>query len=146
MEENQSNEAYKIPPPIIISPIPLEIDCSDLEIIEDECVANAYRIAQKYAHVDIVEGLILVQDTDNGLLPVAHVWNKIGNLHFDATNERSWENRKKVNNVESINYFFVKVHVFEELKNKGIFEFCAVTLENIAGIKDFLFNQHLSKN
>ena len=30
MEENQPNEAYKIPPPIIISPIPIEIDCSDI--------------------------------------------------------------------------------------------------------------------
>jgi len=146
MEENQPNCAYKIPPPIIISPIPPEIDCSNIEIIEDECVVNAYRIAQKYPGVDIAEGLILIQDTDNALLAIPHVWNKIGDVYFDATNERSWDNRKKTNNVERITYFFIKLHQFEELQRKGTFEFCFETTENIAAIKDFLFNQNLSKN
>lgn len=146
MEKNQHNEAYKIPPPIVVAPIPTEIDCSDLEIIEDESVANAYRIAQKYAEVDIIEGLILIQDTDNGLLAVPHVWNKLGDVYFDATNERTWDERKKVNNVESITYFFIKLHEFEDLQREGTFEFCFETTENIAAIKDFLFNQNLSKN
>lgn len=146
MEENQHNEAYKIPPPIVVSPTPIEIDCSDLEIIEDECVANAYRIAQKYAEVDIIEGLILIQDSDNGLLAVPHVWNKLGDVYFDATNERTWDERKKANNVESITYFFIKLHDFEDLQREGTFEFCFETTENIAAIKDFLFNQNLSKN
>jgi hypothetical protein len=141
-----ADNAYNIPPPIILSPTPFEIDCADIEINADTCVANAYLIAQKYPSVEIAEGLILIHDTNNVLLAVPHVWNKIGNLYFDVTNERSWDERKKINKVESITYFFIKLHTFEAMQEKGSFEFCFETTENIAGIKDFLFNQGLSKN
>lgn len=144
--ENQSYEEYKIPAPIIIAQTPIEIDCSDIEINENTCVANSYLIAHKYPSVQIAEGLILIQDTDNGFLAVPHVWNKIGDLYFDVTNEKRWDKRKKINNVERITYFFIKIHTFEELHSKGTFEFCFETTENVAAIKDFLFNQNLSKN
>ncbi len=146
MEETNREEEFAMAEPITLSAIPNEIDCTDLEINSDECFENAYRIAEKYPETLIVEGLILMRDKDNGFWAVPHVWNKSGDCYFDVTNEKTWEKRKKRNNIESINYFLVQLHTIEAVRQKGFFEFCFSTTENIAAIKDFLFNHNLSKN
>ena len=146
MEETNREEEFTMAEPITLSATPEEIDCMDLEINSDECFENAYRIAEKYPETLIVEGLILIRDKDNGFFAIPHVWNKSGDCYFDVTNEKTWEKRIEKNNIESINYFLVQLHTIDAVRQKGFFQFCFSTIENIAAIKDFLFNHNLSKN
>jgi len=73
---------------------PTEIDFSNIEIKQGDCFINSYRVAKKYPQVEIVEGLILAIDIENGAKPMPHVWNKLGDIHFDVTKEKVWNGRE----------------------------------------------------
>lgn len=124
--------------PITISNTHAEIDFSNIEIKQGDCFINSYRVAKKYPQVEIVEGLILAIDIENGAKPMPHVWNKLGDIHFDVTKEKVWTGREELNETKDIKYFSVKFHSHTEFKNGDVFEFCFDTNENVAAIKNIL--------
>lgn len=137
MKEEKQNE-IKMAEPISVLKTPAEIDFSDLEIKQGDCFINSYRVAKKYPKVEIVEGLILAVDNENGAKPMPHVWNKLGDIHFDITKEKVWTGREELNETKDIKYFSVKNHLHTDFKNGDVFEFCFYTNENVAAIKDIL--------
>lgn len=136
-KEEKQNE-IKMAESISILKTPAEIDFSDIEIKQGDCFINSYRVANKYPKVEIVEGLILAVDNENGAKPMPHVWNKLGDIHFDVTKERVWTGREELNETKDIKYFSVKNHLHTDFKNSDVFEFCFDTNENVAAINDIL--------
>ena len=135
-EGRQNN--IKMAEEIIISNTPLEIDISKIEITQGHCFINSFRVANKYPHVEIVEGLILAIDSENGAKPMPHVWNKLGDIHFDVTKEKVWTGTEELNETKDIRYFSVKFHSHTDFKNGDVFEFCFDTNENVEAIKNIL--------
>jgi len=136
MKENENEDSIKMATPIVISNTPKEIEYNDIDIKQGECFLNSYRVANKYPDVEIVEGLIIMVDDENGATAMPHVWNKIGDTHFDVTSDRIWTGRKEREETKEINYFFVKTHNATDFKNGSVFEFCFDTNENVAAIKE----------
>lgn len=138
MKKEEKQNEIKMAESIKISNTPAEIDFSDLEIKQGDCFINSYRVGKKYPQVEIVKGLILAIDNENGAIPMPHVWNKLGDIHFDVTNEKVWTGREELNEKKDIKYFSVKFHLHTDFKNGDVFEFCFDTNENVAAIKDVL--------
>lgn len=138
MKKEEKQNEIKMAEPITISNTPAEIDFSNIEIKQGDCFINSYRVAKKYLQVEIVEGLILAIDIENGAKPMPHVWNKLGDIHFDVTKEKVWTGREELNETKDIKYFSVKFHSHTAFKNGDVFEFCFDTNENVAAIKNIL--------
>jgi hypothetical protein len=73
---------------ISISKTPHEIIFDDLEINQGECFVNSYRVAKKYPTIDIVEESIIVVDDKNAAKPMAHIWYKKGDIHFNVQKKK----------------------------------------------------------
>lgn len=138
MKKEEKQNEIKMAEPITISNTPAEIDFSDIEIKQGDCFINSYRVAKIYPQVEIVEGLILAIDIENGAKPMPHVWNKLNDLYFDATKEKVWNGREELNETKDIKYFRVKNHLHTDFKNGDVFEFSFDTNENVAAIKNIL--------
>ena len=138
MKEEEKHNEIKMAEQISISNTPAEIDFSNIEIKQGDCFINSYRVAKKYAQVEIVEGLILAIDIENGAKPMPHVWNKLGDIHFDVTKEKVWTGREELNETKDIKYFSVKFHSHTDFKNGDVFEFYFDTNENVAALKEIL--------
>jgi hypothetical protein len=138
MKKEEKQNEIKMAEPINISNTPAEIDFSNIEIKQGECFINSYRVAKKYPKVEIVEGLILAIDIVNGAKPMPHVWNKLGDIHFDVTKEKVWTGREELNETKDIKYFCVEFHSHTEFKNGDVFEFCFDTNENVEAIKEVI--------
>lgn len=138
MRKEEKQNEINMAEPINISKTPAEIDFSNIEIKQGDCFINSYRVAKKYLHVEIVEGLILAIDIENGAKPMPHVWNKLGDIHFDVTKEKVWSGREELNETKDIKYFSVKFHSHTDFKNGDVFEFSFDTNENVAAIKNIL--------
>lgn len=138
MKKEEKQNEIKMAEPISILKTPAEIDFSDIEINQGDCFINSYRVAKKYPTVDIVEGLILAVDNENGAKPMPHVWNKLGDIHFDVTIEKVWTGRDELNETKDIKYFSVKNHLHTDFKNGDVFEFCFDTNENVDAIKEVI--------
>ena len=140
MKEKKIEEQNEIQMPISIniSKSSTEIDYSDIKIEQGECFLNSYRIAKKYPSVEIVEGLIIAIDDDNGAKALPHVWNKKDEFYFDITEEKVWNGREEMNETKEIKYFSVKIHNHSDFKNGDIFEFSFDTNENVTAINDVL--------
>ena len=80
--------------------IPDEIDIEG--IMPKQCTNNAKLIAENNHNVDYVEGIILVYFDDLDFYADLHAWNKIGDIHFDATLETLDYLFKIIGNEESI--------------------------------------------
>jgi hypothetical protein len=141
MKKEEIPMEIKMPDPIRISKTPIEIDFKDIEINQGECFINSYRVAKKYPNAAIVEGVILVVDNENRAKLMPHVWNKLGEIHFDVTNEKVWTGREELNKTKDIKYLSVKLHSQSDFKNGDIFEFCFDTNENVK-----LVNAQLENN
>ncbi|HLT53516.1 MAG TPA: hypothetical protein VKZ97_06485 [Flavobacteriaceae bacterium] len=140
MKKEEKQNEIKMAEPVTISNTPTEIDFSNIEIKQGDCFINSYRVAKKYPQVEIVEGLILAIDIENGAKPMPHVWNKLGDIHFDVTKEKVWNGREELKETKEIKYFSVKFHSHTDFKNGDLFEFCFDTDENVQAIKNFLNN------
>ena len=138
MKREEKQNEIKMAEPITISNTPAEIDFSNIEIKQGDCFINSYRVAKKYPQVEIVEGLILAIDLENGAKPMPHVWNKLGDIYFDVTKEKVWTGREELNETKDIKYFSVKFHSHTDFKNGDVFEFCFDTNENVAAIKEVI--------
>lgn len=138
MKKEERQNEIKMAEQISILKTPAEIDFSDIEIKQGDCFINSYRVAKKYPSVHIVEGLILAVDIENGAKPMPHVWNKLGDIHFDVTKEKVWTGREELNETKDIKYFSVKLHSYNDFKNGDVFEFCFDTNENVEAIKETL--------
>jgi len=135
MKKEEKQYEIKMAEPINISTTPAEIDFSNIEIKQGDCFINSYRVAKKYPQVEIVEGLILAIDNENGAKPMPHVWNKLDDVHFDVTKEKIWTGREELNETKDIKYFIVKFHSHTDFKNGDVFEFSFDTNENVDAIK-----------
>lgn len=138
MRKEEKQKVIKMAEPITISNTPAEIDFSNIEIKQGDCFINSYRVAKKYPQIEIVEGLILAIDIENGAKPMPHVWNKLGDVHFDVTKEKVWTGREELNETKDIKYFMVKFHSHTDFKNGDVFEFCFDTNENVEAIKEVI--------
>ena len=138
MHKEKKQIEIKMATHITISQTPPDIDFSGIEIKQGHCFINSYRVAKKYPSVDIVEGLILAVDIEKGAKPMPHVWNKLGDIHFDVTKEKVWAGREELNETKDVKYFSVKFHSHNDFKNGDVFEFCFDTNENVKAIKNIL--------
>jgi len=134
-EEKQNEIKMEV---VTISNTPADIDFSNIEIKQGGCFINSYRVAKKYPKVDIVEGFILAIDIENHAKSMPHVWNKLGNVHFDVTKEKVWTGREESNQTKDIKYFRVKLHSHTDFKNGDMFEFCFETNEYVVAITNKL--------
>jgi hypothetical protein len=141
MKKEEKQNEIKMAEPITISNTPAEIDFSNIEIKQGDCFINSYRVAKKYPQVTIVEGLILAIDIENGAKPMPHVWNKLGDVHFDVTKEKVWTGREELNETKDIKYFSVILHSHTDFKNGDVFEFGFDTNEIVQAIKNILNNR-----
>ena len=107
MKKVNKQDEIQMVTPITISKTPDEIIFDDLEINQGGCFINSYRVAKKYPTIDIVEGLIIVVDDENGAKPMAHIWNKKGDVHFDVTREKIWTGREEMNETKEVKYFSI---------------------------------------
>lgn len=138
MKKEEKQNEIKMAEPVTISNTPTEIDFSNIEIKQGDCFINSYRVAKKYPQVEIVEGLILAIDIENGAKPMPHVWNKLGDIHFDVTKEKVWNGREELKETKEIKYFSVKFHSHTDFKNGDLFEFSFETNENVEKINEIL--------
>jgi len=138
MKKEEKHFEITMATPINIANTPVEVSLCDIEIKQGDCFINSYRVAKKYPKIDIVEGLILAIDIENGAKPMPHVWNKLHDLHFDVTKEKVWIGRDEMNETKDIKYFSVKIHSYNDFKNDDVFEFCIDTNENVAAITELL--------
>ncbi|HEY6143573.1 MAG TPA: hypothetical protein VIV55_09195 [Flavobacterium sp.] len=146
MNEQENESELQMATPVVISPIPIDIDINDIQIDNKESVINAYLVVKKHPSVEMVEGLILVIDLDDFATPIPHVWNKIDDIHFDVTSEKKWPKNDEMNNAKSILYFSVKTHKKSDFDDDNIFEYCPATIENIAALNDALVNNQFNNN
>ena len=140
---NQDNE-FSMATPVSISPCPINV--GGIAIESKDTVVNAYLVVHHHPEVEMVEGLILVIDQENYARPQPHVWNKIGDIHFDVTAENNWPHFEHFNNAKDILYFSVKTHLKSDFAENNEFRYSEVTLENVAALNNALINNQLSKN
>jgi len=74
--------------PITISPIPEAIIPSGILVKQGECFLNAHRLALATSGMTIIEGIVLGIHEEGGRVFLPHVWNRLGDVYFDITNER----------------------------------------------------------
>jgi hypothetical protein len=146
MKEEGRQSEVQMAIPVTISIRPREIDIKDIEINQGECFISSYRVAKKYPSVEIVEGIIVSVNTSNGATPLAHVWNKKGDVHFDVTKEKIWTGREELLENKEIKYFMVKCSSEADFKNGDLFEFSYETQENIKAISEILNKNSEKKN
>lgn len=129
----------KIEVPINIVKTPNSINLSGIEIERGLCFINSYRIAKQNQGVEIVEGMALIVDKQKRASPVAHIWNRLNGIDFDATYESIAEGTQEgieaATETSYIQYFWVKVYDYLDFKNGDIFEFSPETYQNIEGLK-----------
>jgi hypothetical protein len=129
------NENQKMPIKIEISDRPSEIITKGIEINQGQCFINSWRVANKNESVEIVEGIILPVDESNGSQPLAHIWNKKGEIHFDVTRENIWEGKEEMKETKEIRYLMVKSYPHTEYSNGDLFEFSDETQTFVEEIK-----------
>lgn len=141
MEKEEKQIEIKMAEPISIEKRPTAIDLRDIEIKQGDCFINSCRVAKKNPNVHIVEGLILVVDIENGAKAMPHVWNKLGDVHFDVTKETVWTGREELNETKDIKYFSVKFHSHTDFQNGDVFMFCFDTIKNVEEINEILYRK-----
>ena len=145
MKKDQEQNEIKMGTLINISHTPSNIDLSDIKIDQGGCFINSYRVAKKYQSIEIVEGIILAPDYENGPKPLPHVWNKKGEVHFDVTKEKVLSGTNEENADYLLKYISVKLYKHTDFKNGDIFEFCNDTYENVNAIKEAIKNNSKDK-
>jgi hypothetical protein len=65
-----------------------------------------------------------------------HAWNRMGDIHFDVTNERVWTGESDMNETTSISYFPTIYHKRSDIG--ATFEFSEETNNGVNEIKDLL--------
>ncbi|MDB5257270.1 MAG: hypothetical protein JWM14_1965 [Chitinophagaceae bacterium] len=123
---------------ITISKRPEEINISNIEIVKNQCIRNAFLVARENSDVEIVEGLIISIDNNNGGNALAHIWNIKGNVHFDITKEKIWLNTSEFEETKEIQYFFTKIHSINDFKKGDEFKFSLETRENVDVVNEIL--------
>ncbi len=121
----------KVATQIRINEKPKEIELENIEIEDGKCFVNSYRIAKKYPNVEIIEGLIILIDTENNAKALPHVWNRNEEVYFDVTKETVWINKEETKEIKEIRYFSIQSFNHTDFKNGDILEFCPDTYENI---------------
>lgn len=124
------NEEVLMPTIVVMEQAPEELDLKDIEVKENECFNNAFRIAEKNPPVRIVEGVIVLCDNANNGTAKPHAWNELDGVHFDLTAQLVWP-KGEATNINKVNYACVKFHTVEELQRNGVLEFCSETIEGV---------------
>lgn len=122
---------------IQISLMPKFIKIEKLLIEKGQCFINSYRVA-KCNNIEIIEGLIIIVDHENGAKAMPHVWNKSKDIHFDVTSEKIWTGKQERKEIKEIKYFSIKSHLHSDFKNGDTLEFCDETYENVNAITEIL--------
>lgn len=139
-EENE----MKMATPVTVSKAP--IDLKDITLDNKESVINAYLVSHNHPTVLMIEGLILVIDKENFARPYPHVWNRIGDIHFDPSAENNWPNNPLINEAVDVRYFSVKSHTKFDFIENNEFAYCEATLENLEALNNALLNNYSKLN
>lgn len=132
---------------ITISEIPDEIDTKDVMIDQGHCFINSYNVATKYNSVNIVEGIIIGSIKDRGVFKITpHVWNKKNEIHFDVTSEKVWKSSGKMIDSAEIKYVMVKIHNYNDFKDRKAFEFSDETNQRVEAFKTVYQEYGKNKN
>lgn len=130
-------ENYKQAIPTEISPIPTEISLDDLELMQGQCINNSFQVAKKYPTVEIVEGIILLVSYKNQGTAVAHMWNKLGDIHFDVTENKIWRGNSE-NKAREVRYAYVNSYPSNRFSSGDTLEFSRDTAANVEMLIDHL--------
>lgn len=84
--------------PQICNIVPSGLNLSSIIILPNECLDNSYKVAQLFSNCDMVEGILIVKDSDGGINAVTHCWNFDNNkqIYFDATSEECWKGKEYI--------------------------------------------------
>lgn len=101
------------------------LDISSLDLKANDCLTNAFKVAQKYNFCEIVEGVLCSKDcVDGGMRFVRHAWNydTRNHIYFDETVKLD---EAKNNIVGKIDYQYYKCfeytpdYALKNLKSEG---------------------------
>jgi len=123
---------------ICIEKIPDTFDVADISIEQNLCFLNSHRVATKYPETEIVEGIIVYVDKDNGAHAWSHVWNILHDSHFDVTKSKIWHGEKYDAEVKEIRYYPIFRYPASDYKNGDQWEFDKLTIENANAINELL--------
>lgn len=121
--DTQEQEFFGDPEACAISQSSLDI--SSLDLKANDCLTNAFKVAQKYNFCEIVEGVLCSKDcVDGGICFVRHAWNydTRNHIYFDETVKLD---EAKNNIVGKIDYQYYKCfeytpdYALKNLKSEG---------------------------
>jgi hypothetical protein len=136
----EMNNKTGMPTAILISETPNEISVDDIVIEQGNCLLNSFKVARKYPNVEVVEGVAIYVDSNDGGKPMIHAWNRLGDVHFDVTKDKIWVNLEDHKDAKEVRYASVLSFFASEFKGATSLEFREETKELVKEMKE-----HLSK-
>ena len=131
--------------PVVITKRPESVEIQGLEIVIAGCSVNSYRVAVKNPAVQLVEGFLISVPADGMAQHAAHVWNRLGDIHFDVTGEEIWDGHPE-NTALELRYVEVTSYPHTRYKEGEAFRFSDETEEEIVSFKRALNGLEQQKN
>ena len=122
---------------VTISKRPKSIKIEGLKISKADCFINSYRVATQNSDVQLIEGILIEVDVNRRAKPMPHVWNKVGNVHFDITDEQVWQGHPE-NTAAELRYLEVLSYPHTRYQNGDLFKFSDETNAEVASFQDAL--------
>jgi hypothetical protein len=133
-EENTKKE-------VKISEMPSNIKIEGIEMTPKGCITISYQVAEKNSELEIIEGLVIVLDNQEGAKAMAHMWNRSKNIDFDVTYENVWKDSDEMKDTIEVKYYEIDVKNISSFNVVEIMDFSEETKKNV----DYINNLILEK-
>ena len=117
--KDENPDKDQVPHEVVISTRPQAVIIDNIAIKQNECIANSILIARANPDVIIIEGILITIFIGRTAHACAHVWNKVGEIHFDVTKELIWAGQENMDEISSRQYLITYSYDRTEFQCNG---------------------------